>query len=175
MFLGAHLERVTGRKLRVWMGECHVHAGIGPERLDAMRREHPSAELLIHPECGCTSSTLYRLSSGDVTGPATVVTSTEGMVRRAADSPASTFIVATEVGILHRMREQSPGKQFLAASEAAVCPYMKKITLEKVALSLERMGPRVTVDPAIAAQARGAIDRMLAIAPTGAARISTAA
>ena len=73
------------------------------------------------------------------------------------------------------MREQSPGKQFLAASEAAVCPYMKKITLEKVALSLERMGPRVTVDPAIAAQARGAIDRMLAIAPTGASRISTAA
>ena len=82
------------------------------------------------------------MSSGDVTGPATVVTSTEGMIRRAAASPASTFIVATEVGILHRMEAQSPGKRFLAASEAAVCPYMKKITLEKVALALERMGPR---------------------------------
>ena len=174
MFLGAHLERVTGRKLHVWMGECHVHAGIVPERLDAMRREHPDAELLIHPECGCTSSTLYRMSSGDVAGPATVVTSTEGMVRRAAESPASTFIVATEVGILHRMREQSPGKRFLAASESAVCPYMKKITLEKVALSLERMAPRVTVDPVIAAQARGAIDRMLAIVPTGAPRVAAA-
>ena len=85
MFLGAHLERVTGRKLHVWMGECHVHAGIVPDRLDAMRREHPDAELLIHPECGCTSSTLYRMSSGDIAGPATVVTSTEGMVRRAAE------------------------------------------------------------------------------------------
>ena len=175
MFLGAHLERVTGRKLHVWMGECHVHAGIVPERLDAMRREHPDAELLVHPECGCTSSTLYRMSSGDIAGPATVVTSTEGMVRRAAASPASTFIVATEVGILHRMREHSPGKRFLAASEAAVCPYMKKITLEKVARSLERMAPRVTVDPVIAAQAKGAIDRMLAITPAGAPRISTAA
>ena len=151
MFLGAHLERVTGRKLHVWMGECHVHAGIVPDRLDAMRRDHPDAELLIHPECGCTSSTLYRMSSGDISGPATVVTSTEGMVRRAAESPASTFIVATEVGILHRMQEQSPMKRFLAASEAAVCPYMKKITLEKVARSLERMAPRVEVDPVIAA------------------------
>jgi quinolinate synthase len=169
MFLGAHLERVTGRRMHVWMGECHVHAGIVPERLDAMRRANPDAELLIHPECGCTSSTLYRMSSGDLPGPATVVTSTEGMVRRAAASDASTFIVATEVGILHRMRRDSPDKTFLAASEAAVCPYMKKITLEKVARSLQRMGPRVSVDPAVAARARGAIDRMLAIAPSPAA------
>ena len=175
MFLGAHLERVTGRKLHIWMGECHVHAGIHPERLDAMRRDNPDAELLIHPECGCTSSTLYRMSSGDLRGPATVVTSTEGMVRRAAASPASTFIVATEVGILHRMQLDSPGKRFLAASEAAVCPYMKKITLEKVATSLERMAPRVTVDPVIAAQARGAIDRMLAIIPSSAAPVTSAA
>jgi quinolinate synthase len=96
-------------------------------------------------------------------------------VRRAAQSPAGTFIVATEVGILHRMQEQSPGKRFLAASEAAVCPYMKKITLEKVARSLERMAPRVTVDPAIAAQAKRAIDRMLEIVPTAAPRVPTAA
>jgi quinolinate synthase len=175
MFLGAHLERVTGRKMHVWMGECHVHAGIVPERLDAMRRANPQAELLIHPECGCTSSTLYRMSSGDLPGPATVVTSTEGMVRRAAASEATTFIVATEVGILHRMRRDSPGKRFLAASEAAVCPYMKKITLDKVARSLERMAPRVTVDPAVAAQARGAIDRMLAIAPSNAALVAAPA
>jgi quinolinate synthase len=175
MFLGAHLERVTGRKMHVWMGECHVHAGIVPERLDAMRRANPDAELLIHPECGCTSSTLYRMSSGDLPGPATVVTSTEGMVRRAAASDASAFIVATEVGILHRMRRDSPGKTFLAASEAAVCPYMKKITLEKVARSLERLAPRVTVDPAIAARARGAIGRMLAIAPSSPALAAASA
>jgi quinolinate synthase len=175
MFLGAHLERVTGRKLHIWMGECHVHAGIVPERLDAMRRANPDAELLIHPECGCTSSTLYRMSSGDLPGPATVVTSTEGMVRRAAASDASTFIVATEVGILHRMRRDSPGKRFLAASEAAVCPYMKKITLDKIAGSLERLSPRVTVDAAVATQARGAIDRMLAIAPSSPALVAASA
>ncbi len=163
MFLGAHLERVTGRKMHVWMGECHVHAGIDPRDLDAKRELHPDAELLVHPECGCTSSTLYRMSSGDMRGPATVVTSTEGMVRRAAASPATTFIVATEVGILHRMRTQSPAKHFLPASEHAVCPYMKMITLEKVADSLQRLAPRVTVAPAVAARARRAIERMLAV------------
>ena len=163
MFLGAHLERVTGRRMHIWMGECHVHAGIDPASLDAERRQHPDAELLIHPECGCTSSTLYRMSSGDIPGPATVVTSTEGMVRRATASPATTFIVATEVGILHRMHQLAPQKQFFPASEAAICPYMKLITIEKVASSLERMAPRVVVEPSVAARARRAIDRMLAV------------
>ncbi len=163
MFLGAHLERVTGRRMHVWMGECHVHAGIGPDDLEATRRQHPDAELLIHPECGCTTSTLYRHGQGDLAGPACVVASTEGMVRRAVESPASTFIVATEVGILHRMRQQAPRKQFVAASEHAVCPYMKKITLDKVATCLERMAPRVTVPADVAARARGALDRMVSI------------
>ncbi len=163
MFLGAHLERVTGRKLHVWMGECHVHAGIDPEMLDLMRLEHPDAELLIHPECGCTTSTVYRMSHGDLRGTSTVVTSTEGMVKRAVESPASTFIVATEVGVLHRMERFAPGKTFLPASRGAVCQYMKKITPEKIAASLERMAPRVSVDPAVAERARQAIDRMLAV------------
>jgi quinolinate synthase len=164
MFLGAHLERVTGRKMHIWMGECHVHAGIDPEELDAMRSEHPGAELLIHPECGCTTSTVYRMSHGDLRGTTTVVTSTEGMVRRAQESPADTFIVATEVGILHRMQRFAPGKTFLPASRAAVCQYMKKITPEKIATALERMAPRVTVEPAVAERARLAIERMLAVA-----------
>ncbi len=163
MFLGAHVERVTGRKMHVWMGECHVHAGIDPEHLDAARREHPDAELLIHPECGCTTSTLYRSSSGDLGGTTTVVASTEGMVRRAVESPASTFIVATEVGILHRMEKYAPGKRFLPATPGAVCRFMKMITLPKVAASLETLSPRVTVAPDIAARARRAIDRMLAV------------
>ena len=163
MFLGAHLERVTGRRMHVWMGECHVHAGIDAEHLEATRRRHPDAELLVHPECGCTSSTLYRVGRGDIPGPSCVVASTEGMVRRAAESPARTFIVATEVGILHRMRQQSPGKRFLPASEDAVSPYMKRITLEKVARALERMSPRVTVPEEVAARARRALDRMVAI------------
>ncbi|MCA1683055.1 MAG: quinolinate synthase NadA [Actinobacteria bacterium] len=163
MFLGAHLERVTGRRMHVWMGECHVHAGIEPAHLDGLRAEHPGAELLIHPECGCTSSTLYRMSSGDFNGTATVVTSTEGMVRRAVESPASTFVVATETGIIHRMERLAPGKRFLPASPDAVCPFMKRITLEKVVGCLERMEPRVTVAPDVAARARAAIDRMLSV------------
>jgi quinolinate synthase len=170
MFLGAHLERVTGRKMKLWMGECHVHAGIAPQHLLRMRDEYPDAELLVHPECGCTSSTLYRVSSGDMAGPATVVASTEGMVRRAAESPASTFIVATEVGILHRMEQAAPAKTFLPASRDAVCPYMKLITLEKVALALERMAPKVSVEPDIAARARRAIERMMAVGAPAPAR-----
>ncbi len=163
MFLGAHVERVTGRRMHIWMGECHVHAGIDPAHLDAARREHPDAELLIHPECGCTTSTLYRSSSGDLPGATTVVSSTEGMVRRAATSPASTFIVATEVGILHRMEKLAPSKRFLPATPGAVCPFMKMITLPKVEAALETLSPRVTVAPDIAARARRAIDRMLAV------------
>jgi quinolinate synthase len=163
MFLGAHVERVTGRKLTVWMGECHVHAGIEPAHLDTMLREHPDAELLIHPECGCTTPTLYRASRGDLGDVPITVTSTEGMVRRAVDSPASTFIVATELGILHRMRRFAPAKRFVPASPDAICPFMKRITLDKVATAMERMEPRVTVAPEIAARARRAIDRMLAV------------
>lgn len=163
MFLGAHVERVTGRKMHVWMGECHVHAGIDPRHLDEVHRRHPDAELLIHPECGCTTSTLYRSSSGDYGGTTTLVTSTEGMVRRAVESPASTFIVATEVGIIHRMEKFAPGKTFLPASRDAVCGYMKKITLPKVAAALETLSPRVTVAPDVAARARRAIDRMLSV------------
>lgn len=168
MFLGAHVERVTGRRMHVWMGECHVHAGIDPEGLAERQRANPGAELLIHPECGCTSSTLYRMSSGDLDGPATIVTSTEGMVRRAAASPATSFVVATEVGILHRMSQLAPGKRFVPASDEAVCHFMKRITLDKVERSLELLAPRVTVDPAVAGRARAAIDRMLAAgtAPT---------
>jgi quinolinate synthase len=164
MFLGAHLERVTGRRMHVWMGECHVHAGIGPDELEAARRRHPDAELLVHPECGCTSATLYRLGRGDLHGSSCVVASTEGMVRRAVASPATTFIVATEVGIIHRLNLLAPSKRFLPASEDAVCPYMKKITLEKVAACLERMEPRVTVPEPVATRARRALDRMIAIA-----------
>ena len=164
MFLGAHVERVTGRRMTIWMGECHVHAGIDPEHLDRMRRAHPGAELLIHPECGCTTSTLYRQSHGDLGDTSLVVASTEGMVRHAVESPASTFIVATEVGILHRMERFAPGKRFLPASREAVCGYMKLITPAKIATALERMEPRVTVAPDIAARARLAIERMLAVA-----------
>ena len=164
MFLGAHVQRVTGRPMTIWMGECHVHAGIDPEHLDAQRAAHPGAELLIHPECGCTTSMLYRKSHGDLGDTGVVVASTEGMVRHAVESPADTFIVATEVGILHRMQRFAPHKRFLPASAEAVCGYMKLITPEKIAAALVRMAPRVTVEPSVADRARLAIERMLAVA-----------
>jgi quinolinate synthase len=163
MFLGAHVERVTGRRMHIWMGECHVHAGIDSDGLEAALARHPDAELLVHPECGCTSATLYRVGHGDLGAASCVVASTEGMVRRATQSPARTFIVATEIGILHRMRQQAPGKRFLPASEDAVCPYMKKITVAKIAAALERMAPRVTVPAEVAERARLALERMVAI------------
>jgi quinolinate synthase len=162
MYLGAYVKSVTGRDVHLWLGECHVHAGIRPDTIAEMREAHPEAELLVHPECGCTTSFLYYDAAGDLPGK-THFCSTEGMVRHAKQSPAQEFIVATETGILHRMRQDLPEKKFYPAREEAVCQYMKKITLEKVLRSLEEDVHQVTVPPEIAAKARGAIDRMVAI------------
>src|SRR5450830_1373667 len=105
MFLGAHVRRITGRAdIHVWMGECHVHAGIDPENIRLQRSLHPGAEFLIHPECGCATSVVEAVSAGDVDPRWVHIPSTEGMIRRPAESDASTFIIATEVGILHRLR-----------------------------------------------------------------------
>ncbi|CAN5614296.1 quinolinate synthase NadA [soil metagenome] len=164
MFLGAHVRRVSGREnIHVWMGECHVHAGIDPEHINLTRAAHPGAEFLIHPECGCASSVVEAVSAGDVSAEGMQILSTEGMIRRPAESPAEEFIVATEVGILHRLRRENPTKTFFAANERAVCAYMKVTTLPKVFLSLERMQFEITVPPAIARRARRAIERMIAI------------
>jgi quinolinate synthase len=163
LFLGSHVERVTGRKMHVWLGECHVHAGIRGAQLERQRRAHPDAEVLVHPECGCTTAALYEVGRGDFTG-ATVVASTEGMVRHAQNSEASTFIVATEIGVMHRMRQLAPEKNFLAANPDAICPYMKMITLEKVRDSLRDLKHEITVPTEIAIRARRAIDRMVEVA-----------
>jgi quinolinate synthase len=162
LFLGSHVERVTGRKMHVWLGECHVHAGIRGSQLASQRLAHPGAEVLVHPECGCTTAALYEAGRGEYAG-ATVVTSTEGMVRHAQSSKADTFIVATEVGVMHRMRQLAPEKNFLAANPDAICPYMKTITLEKVRDSLRDLKHQITVPPDIAARARLAIDRMVEV------------
>ena len=162
-FLGSWLKEQTGREnMHVWMGECHVHAGIRPEEVRARQEALPSADLLIHPECGCASACVWANGRG-VMNPRTYVLSTEGMVKHAATSPASTFIVATETGILHRLRKEIPGRDFVAADEGAVCGYMKQITLEKVRRTLREMSPTVEIAPEIAAKARVAIDRMLAV------------
>jgi len=157
LFLGVWLERATGRRLKIWMGECHVHAGIRPADIERWQDEAPDAELLVHPECGCASQCM---AFGN---ERTHILSTEGMINFAKTSPKQRFLVATETGILHRLSKEAPEKRFEAISEKAICKYMKMITLEKLRDSLRDWKHVVTVEPAIAERARGAIDRMVAI------------
>jgi quinolinate synthase len=163
MFLGAYLERITGRSMRIWPGECHVHAGIRVEDVSRVLRERPEAELLVHPECGCASQCMYAATQDQALAETTHVLSTEGMVKLARTSPRREFVVATETGILHRLQREAPDKRFYAMSEKAVCRYMKMITLEKVRDSLRDMRHQVTVPAEVADQARTAIERMVAI------------
>jgi quinolinate synthase len=158
MYLGLWLEKVTGRKLKTWLGECHVHAGIRPADIERWQEEAPDAELLVHPECGCASQCMA-FGNGR-----THILSTEGMVSFAKASEKRRFLIATETGILHRLRKEVPGKSFEAVSERAICKYMKMITLEKLRDSLRDWKHVVSVEPSIAARARLAIERMVAIA-----------
>jgi quinolinate synthase len=162
MFLGAYLQKVTGRKMHIWPGECHVHAGIRPRDIEMMRAAHPEADMLVHPECGCSSSCMYYQATGALKGEVHIL-STEGMVKHAQKSPAREFVVATEVGILHRLRKEAPGKKFYPVNERAICEYMKKITLEKVLRSLQDEVYEIRVPEPTASRARRAIERMLAI------------
>jgi quinolinate synthase len=157
MYLGLWLERVTGRTLTIWMGECHVHAGIRPADIERWQREAPDAELLVHPECGCASQAM---AFGN---ERTQILSTEKMVDYARRSPKQRFLVATETGILHRLEREAPGKRFEPVREDAVCRFMKVTTLDKVRDSLRDMRHRITVDPETADRARLAIERMVAI------------
>jgi quinolinate synthase len=165
MWLGAYVERVTGRRMHVWTGECHVHAGIRPRDIADVREAHPDAEFLIHPECGCTTQVMEYVASGDVDPERTHMLSTGGMLKFAAESDADEFIVATETGMLYPLEHENPGKSFLPANRAAVCRYMKMITLPKLRDALRELEPRIQVDPAIAARARVPIERMVAITP----------
>jgi len=163
-FLGNYLRRVTGRPLEVWLGECHVHAGLTRETLEQRRAEYPDAEFLVHPECGCVTSAMYYAEAeGDVAAGRMRIVSTEQMMRRARSSTARRFVVATETGVLHRLRRENPGKEFIAAAESAECRYMKMITLENLRDALRDDQYHVTVPPGVAARARRAIERMLAI------------
>ncbi|MGH2554972.1 MAG: quinolinate synthase NadA, partial [Actinomycetota bacterium] len=163
-FLGAHVERVTGRKMNVWMGECHVHAGIEPGDIERRLGEYPEAEFHIHPECGCSSQALYLNSTGDLPADRTFMLGTGGMQRRAEETSAKQIIVATETGLLHRLRKENPAKEFIAANDDAICRYMKTITPQKLLTSLRDMVYEVTVPADVATRARIAIERMIAIA-----------
>ena len=163
MWLGAYVERETGRRMHVWTGECHVHAGIRPADISQVRDEHPEAEFMIHPECGCTTQVMEYVAAGDVDPERTHMLSTGGMLNFARTSDADTFIVATETGMLHPLAKENPGKDFIPANRAAACRYMKMITLPKLRDALRDLKPVVKVDPKLAERARVPIDRMVAI------------
>jgi len=167
MFLGAYVEKTTGRKMHVWTGECHVHAGIRPRDIAQVREDNPGAEFLIHPECGCSTSVMEYVAAGDVDREHTHMLSTGGMLKFARQSDADTFIVATETGMLYPLEAENPGKTFVAANRAAVCPFMKMITLPKLRDALRDGGEAYTVkvDPELAERARVPIERMVAIEP----------
>jgi len=165
MFLGAYAAKVTGRKIHLWPGECHVHAGIRTADLNEMKHSHPGAELVVHPECGCTTNLLYQgLNGGGANGNGHIkFLSTGGMIKFAKESQAKEFIIATETGMLYKLRKDNPDKTFYPARDNAVCKYMKMITLEKVLHSLEEEVYEVKVPEHIAVRAKKSIDRMLEI------------
>jgi quinolinate synthase len=164
-FLGTYLKQTLGRdNMEIWLGECHVHAGIRPDELEANRQANSDADLLVHPECGCSTQYIYGKQAGMLDADATYILSTEGMVNHAKRSSKDLFLVATEVGILHRLEKEIPDKRFLPADRAAVCKYMKQITLRKLHQTLLEMSPAVEVEREMADRARLSIDRMLAVA-----------
>ncbi len=148
--LADYAGRQSGVPVIAWPGYCPTHARIMPEDILKMRAAHPSAKVIAHPEC-----------RRDVLDIADKVASTSGMLRFCAESDAREFILATEPGLLHRMKKENPGKRFFPASERADCPNMKLNTLEKMVWALEDMTPEVSVPAPIADRARRAIVRML--------------
>jgi quinolinate synthase len=166
MFLGAYVEKSTGRPMHVWDGECHVHAGIRPDDIASVRAAHPGADFLIHPECGCSTSVMEYVAAGDITGEGVHMLSTGGMLgyaRGINGPPARTAIVATETGMLHPLRQAAPDTEFIAANEAAHCRFMKMITLPKLRDALRDGEHEVKVPAGIADRARLPIERMVAI------------
>ncbi len=165
MFLGAYVEKITGKKMHVWDGECHVHAGIRPSDIERVRGEHPGADFLIHPECGCSTAVMEYVAAGDVDATGVHMLSTGGMLDYAAENRGTggTAIMATETGMLHPLRMAAPDIEFIAANEAASCRYMKMITLPKLRDCLRDLTGEVRVPPEIAERARVPIERMVAI------------
>ncbi len=165
MFLGAFVEKTIGRALHVWDGECHVHAGIRPRDIERTRAEHPGADFLIHPECGCSTSVMEYVAAGDVDPEGVRMLSTGGMMGYARERAGhgGTAIMATETGMLHPLRMAAPDVDFIAANERASCRYMKMITLPKLRDALRDGVYEVKVPEAIAERARVPIERMVAI------------
>jgi quinolinate synthase len=171
MWLGAFVERETGLvdeperrgRFHIWDGECHVHAGIRPEDIAQTRAEHPNAEFLIHPECGCSTQAMEYVAAGDISPEGVHMLSTSGMQRHVEEHPDGEFIVATENGMLYPLQQAAPQAQLIEANRMAFCKYMKMITLPKLRDSLLEMKFEVSVPPEVAERARIPIERMVAI------------
>lgn len=161
-FLGSYVEMMTGRDLNIWQGACHVHEKIGDLNLAEKQKQYPEAEMLIHPECGCSTSCMQK-SAFYFDCKDGHIYSTKGMLDRAGESDAKEFVVATETGILHRMEKENPGKKFYAANENSVCEYMKMITLENLRDALKFNQFEVKVPAHLAERAVVPIERMLEI------------
>ncbi len=150
--LGSHIMGLLGRKYILWPGYCPTHAALSAKAIADARAAHPGAPVLVHPEC-----------ARDVREAADERLSTGGMCRYARESAAKEILVGTEVGILHRLRQENPDKAFYPVNDRLVCPNMKKTTLENLAESLREMQHKVVVPEDIAARARRAVEAMLAI------------
>ena len=162
-FLGAHVQRMTGRRMHIWMGECHVHAGINGAELKAMVSAEPDAELFVHPECGCATSAMYLASEGVVPKERTRILSTGGMLEAARTTKSRKVLVATETGMLHQLRKVNASTDFQPVNRAAVCKYMKMITPEKLENALRTGNDVVDVPRDVSERARASVERMIAI------------
>jgi quinolinate synthase len=163
LFLGDYVARMTGRKIYVYPGECHVHARANLKDVLAKLRRHPSAEFLIHPECGCTSECMHYVATKEIPEKKTHILSTGGMLSYVKQANANEYVVATETGIIHQLKKQQPKKKFIPLRKDMVCQYMKMITLDKVLYSLKNLEFEVKVSQEIAKKARIPIERMLSL------------
>jgi quinolinate synthase len=167
-FLGAHVKRLTGRdNIHIWLGECHVHAGISPDDVRNQVAAHPDAELLIHPECGCATSALWLTGTGDLPADRTHILSTGGMADIAAGITSPTTLVATEIGMLHQLQRLNDRTTFVPMNPQASCRFMKMITPELLLRALRDGRDEVEVAPDVAAKARRTVERMIAIGNPG--------
>jgi quinolinate synthase len=169
-FLGAHVRRATGRtNMHVWLGECHVHAGISPAELRRKAAAEPEAELFIHPECGCSTAALWQAGIGDLPAGRTRVLSTGGMLEAARTTTAPAVLVATETGMLHQLRRANPAVRWEPVNPGAVCRYMKMTTPAALLRCLREGVEEVHVAPDVAGRARHAVEAMIAVGSPSAA------
>ena len=155
--LGGHINKVTGRNMELWTGDCCVHERITSEMILNMLEKYPEADVLIHPESNCSSDERI------INHPRAFFYSTAGIIKHASEVDKKTFIIATEIEIIHKLEQENPGKEFIPISPNAKCANMKKITLEKLLNCLENETGQVTVSEKMRMKALTSIERMMAL------------